>query len=246
MSRATRSPDRRRTINGHPDVPILDELDFGLDTLTESIHRLAITHEAECDPLLSFEPTDKILCLTSTSKVGRVGLYRDCEPENVIMDWTLTAYQGNEKKKTLSILIRGHGLHPVAAKSGWSEFLNQDISGDIYSPINGTKYTEMAWQLCRSLGCDLTPNKGIERNVPPGYFEASHAEMHLIAWFVERYFPRLLEDGPKIRRLEPPQFLENILIISNRKPYLSCRQLAKRVKKLTGVTFAIEYRGPDS
>jgi hypothetical protein len=244
MSGATRSQERRLARNNGQDAPTAGEQDPGLDTLIEDLHGLAINCEPDDDSLLSFEPTDKIMRLTPTSETGHVMLYRS-RPTEVMLDWTLTAWRGKAEKKTLSILIQGHGLLPVVAKSGWARSLNQDTSEDIYSPINGTDYTEMAWQLCRSVGCELTPNKGIEPDHRPGYFKASHAEMHLITWFVERYFPRLLEDGAENWRMQLPLFLENILIISNRKSYPCYRKLANRVEELTGVTITIEYRGPD-
>jgi hypothetical protein len=236
--------ERRLTRNNRQDAPTANEQDPSLDTLIESLHGLAINCEPDHDQLLSFEPTDDILRLTPTSKTGHVMLYRSNESTEVMLDWTLTAWRGKAEKKTLSILILGHGLLPVVAKSGWARSLNQNTS-DIYSPINGTDYTEMAWQLCRSVECDSRPNKGIEPDDRPGYFEASHAEMHLITWFVERYFPQLLEDGAEDWRMQLPLFLENILIISNRKSYPCYRKLANRVKELTGVTITIQYRGPD-
>jgi hypothetical protein len=243
MSGATRSQERRLTRNDGQDAPTADEQDPSLDTLIAALHGLAINCEPDHDSLLSFEPTDKILRLTRTSETGRVMLHRSNGPTEVMLDWTLTAWPGKAEKKTLSILIQGHGLLPVVAKSGWGKTLNQDTSEDIYSPINGTDYTEMAWRLCRSVGCELKPD-GIDRKDRPGYFKASHAEMHLITWFVERYFPRLLEDGAENWRLQLPLFLENILIISNRKLYPCYRELANRVEELTGVTITIEYRGP--
>jgi len=156
------------------------------------------------------------------------------------MEWELKTFPGKEDKKTLSLLFQGlSGILPVVAKSGYSHWDVQHDPDDKYSPINGVYYTKMTTSLYESL------NFKIDGYQPSGFY-ACHSEALLITWFVEKYFPYLLEEYTTGSREELSQPPRHVLILSNRKPCEVCEKFAEHVKNRTEVDIVVEYREPNS
>ena len=188
--------------------------------------------------LSEYEPDDRLLRLTRTSPSGVVKIF-SITKRRPIGRWNLTGFNGDPKNKTLGVMIRGDGEPPVVAKSGWASSLDQYKEDNSWSPIKGSTYTGKAWKLCEALGCPLVTHPKLDRGTP-GYFEASRAEMHLMAWFAEQYFPRLY--GGRRPRANTVFSNTEVLIISNCNPYDSSYRLAECIRRETGINIRMENR----
>ena len=192
----------------------------------------------EINPFAGVEPEDQDLRITATARCGLVNIFFVKAPHIILNSWTLSAWDDDARNKTLGMLIRGDGKPPVFAKSGWGTSLDQYEHKDPHSPIKGSLYTQKAWQLCERLGSKL--HTSAYDGDTPGYFEASHVGMHLMAWLVEEHFPHLYQNG--VTKAETPPPFMDVLIISNREPYTSAYQLAECIRRETGVKIHLESR----
>lgn len=91
-----------------------------------------------------------------------------------------THYSVPREGKAVAYLVRGGGLPHISAMSGWSHTQNEIIQ------VDGRCYTEKVMRLCELVG--FTPRAWPARDWGvPGKSRASHAEKHLIAYFVHKH-----------------------------------------------------------
>ncbi|RHZ44343.1 uncharacterized protein CDV56_102237 [Aspergillus thermomutatus] len=90
--------------------------------------------------------------------------------------------------KAIAVLERGCGFPQIAAMSGWSHER---------SPVhlNGQVWTDKVMHLASGIGHTLAPIANRDHG-KPGRFHASHAEKHLMAYFVDRHVFLPEDTGP--------------------------------------------------
>lgn len=166
--------------------------------------------------------------------------------------------------KTIGVLFRSDAIStsafsPVAAMSGWRHQPDSDLNVQ----IAGRRWTEEVFHLCQIVKHKL-PTDGRDRGTP-GQFCACHAEKQLIAYFVSRhvFLPHETDIGDfgmsslsldasrnnqgnkgsltELRDIQPPQRLEEAVILASRAVCDDCSDFVKKVNTELGLK--IELRG---
>lgn len=152
------------------------------DTYEADKQRRMIVRMLEDQPArssISFAPSnhqDDDIRFLSLHKSSQTSSFKFCAP---IADFPVSCLN-----KTVGRLDRGHPFPHTDAMSGCKH------SGKGLDVISGERWTEEVFRVCQLVGHELPTRSGDSGR--PGSFYASHAEKHLIAYFLSKHV--FLED----------------------------------------------------
>jgi hypothetical protein len=118
--------------------------------------------------------------------------------------------------------------------SGWSH------SGDqAMGLLSGRKWTERVMQVAQELSYRLPIDDEYDQGTP-GRYQASHAEMQLMAFFLYTYFAYNTGALRNLRRVHPPVTHPKATILSSTEVCIHCWDFRNHLYEKLGVEFVLK------
>jgi hypothetical protein len=182
--------------------------------------------------LQSDDPKLHLVNTWSDDNGGTVWLEKD---KIRIESWRVT-----KKGKTLALLFRGKGLLPICSESGVDR---QSFSQfhPLCPTISRKAFTKYGLQRSKKEGYTLPPVVFVEKK--PGQTHASHAEVQLMHWFIQKNLAVLVDNKnvPQYRELSEirPSWRCPVPILASSKPCHTCKDYARHIASKYPVDFVL-------